>query len=477
MSGEKKQMITLDKVIVKNLFGNLNYDIDFKTDRSDLSILIAPNGCGKTTIFRLINFVFNPCALTYKNVFDIEFESFSCVLSNGKKITLVHEKLWGNADEESIDVDNRSYEDKIDTLVHYADELNRDRWYLTINDRTMPITIKPTYFSNCDKKEDELLPFMRRRSIRYINRELRKVQNFLKENECAMVVFFLGTDRINHINSPICFDGLAMDDGESARSTLENVNMSSYIVMKRLKAEFNSAMRIAQRNLAWKFLDQTAVASDFNDFKRRWEEYRSEIAKYSNLLKFCDVQDIIKRKNYENFEEIYKDKYEFLELYLNEFEKALKPIREEFPKFKLLKDIFDERNKPTQKTLVFSERQGIEIIQEGKNIPLEKLSSGEKNDLIMFYLLIFVYDRKNVLKNMFGCNSFDEEIKPVHNKVSSIGCLVLIDEPELSLHIEWQESFLDYLITIQAMNRFQSIVATHSPNIINDHLDLIAEKR
>lgn len=476
MSGEKKQMITLDKVIVKNLFGNLNYDIDFKTDRSDLSILIAPNGCGKTTIFRLINFVFNPCALTYRNVCDIEFESFSCVLSNGKKITLVHEKLWGNADEESIDVDNRSYEDKIDTLVHYADELNCDRWSLTINDRTMPITIKPTYFSNCDKKEDELLPSMRRRSTGYINRELRKVQNFLKENECAMVVFFLGTDRINHINSPICFDGLAMDDGESARSTLEKVNMSSYIVMRRLKAEFNSAMRIAQRNLAWKFLDQTAVASDFNDFKRRWEEYRSEIAKYSNLLKFCDVQDIIKRKNYENFEEIYNDKYEFLELYLNEFEKALKPIREEFPKFKLLKGIFDERNKPTQKTLLFSERQGIEIIQEGKNIPLEKLSSGEKNDLIMFYLLIFVYNRKNVLKNMLGCNSSDEEIKPVHNKVSSIGCLVLIDEPELSLHIEWQESFLDYLITIQAMNRFQSIVATHSPNIINDHLDLIAEK-
>ena len=476
MSGEKKQMITLDKVIVKNLFGNLNYDIDFKTDRSDLSILIAPNGCGKTTIFRLINFVFNPCDLTYKNVRDIEFESFSCVLSNGKKITLVHEKLWGNADEESIDVDNRSYEDKIDTLVNYADELNCDRWSLTINNRTMPITIKPTYFSNCDKKEDELLPSIRRRSTGYINRELRKVQNFLKENECAMVVFFLGTDRINHINSPICFDGLAMDDGESARSTLEKVNISSYIVMRRLKAEFNSAMRIAQRNLAWKFLDQTAVASDFNDFKRRWEEYRSEIAKYSNLLKFCDVQDIIKRKNYENFEEIYNDKYEFLELYLNEFEKALKPIREEFPKFKLLKGIFDERNKPTQKTLLFSER-GIEIIQEGKNIPLEKLSSGEKNDLIMFYLLIFVYDRKKVLANLDSEDDWiSNDMQHATKNVASTGCLILIDEPELSLHIEWQESFLDYLITIQAMNRFQSIVATHSPNIINDHLDLIAEK-
>lgn len=474
MSVEKKQMITLDKVIVKNLFGNLNYDINFKTDRSDLSILIAPNGCGKTTIFRLINFVFNPCALTYKNICDVPFESFSCVLSNGKIITLIHEKRWGNADDKNIDGDNQLGDEEImDTLVHYAEELNSDRWSLTINEKTKRITIKPTYY----KQEDELLPSIRKRSNFYINRAFRQFKDFLKENECAMAVFFLGTDRINHIDLPISFDSLTIDDNGPVMSTLKYVKISSASIMKRLRANFNMAMQKAQINLAWKFLDQTVVTPNFESFEKRWKEYRSEIENYAATLRFCHVKDIIKREHYENFEKIYNDKSDFLELYLNEFEKALRPIRNEFPKFKLLKDIFDERNMPTQKTLVYSDRNGIEIMQEGKIIPLEKLSSGEKNDMIMFYLLIFVYNRKKVLDNL---DSEDDRISndmQVAKNVASTGCLILIDEPELSLHIEWQESFLDYLITIQGMNQFQSIVATHSPNIINDHLDLIAEKR
>lgn len=92
MSIGKVQKVTLDKVIVKKLFGYLNYDIDFRTDKSDLSIFIAPNGCGKTTIFRLISFVFNPCSSTYKMISEVPFESFTCVLSNEKTITLIHKK-------------------------------------------------------------------------------------------------------------------------------------------------------------------------------------------------------------------------------------------------------------------------------------------------------------------------------------------------------------------------------------------------
>ena len=44
--------------------------------------------------------------------------------------------------------------------------------------------------------------------------------------------------------------------------------------------------------------------------------------------------------------------------------------------------------------------------------------------------------------------------------------ILLIDEPELSLHIEWQKSLIRY---IKAINpNLQIIIATHSPNIIVD---------
>lgn len=82
-----------------------------------------------------------------------------------------------------------------------------------------------------------------------------------------------------------------------------------------------------------------------------------------------------------------------------------------------------------------------------RDIPLVALSSGEKKLLDMLAMLIFSYEH----------------------------CTVLIDEPETSLHIMWQENLFDDIATIAKMNDLQVIIATHSPNIINDHLDAIVD--
>lgn len=55
------------------------------------------------------------------------------------------------------------------------------------------------------------------------------------------------------------------------------------------------------------------------------------------------------------------------------------------------------------------------------------------------------------------------------------GSLVLIDEPELSLHVAWQQRFLDDLSRITRVASFDVLVATHSPQIIHDRWDLTVE--
>ena len=50
--------------------------------------------------------------------------------------------------------------------------------------------------------------------------------------------------------------------------------------------------------------------------------------------------------------------------------------------------------------------------------------------------------------------------------------LVLIDEPELSLHIKWQISYVDELLKIIEGSGFCAVLATHSPQIIHDRWDL-----
>lgn len=99
------------------------------------------------------------------------------------------------------------------------------------------------------------------------------------------------------------------------------------------------------------------------------------------------------------------------------------------------------------KKLEISREKGFVVIDEttGKPLALEQLSSGEKQVIVLYYDLIF-----NNNENL----------------------LLLIDEPEISMHIVWQRQFMDDLIKIAKHGNFRAIVATHSPQLIGKHRDI-----
>lgn len=100
------------------------------------------------------------------------------------------------------------------------------------------------------------------------------------------------------------------------------------------------------------------------------------------------------------------------------------------------------------KTFNINYENGFEIIRLGKIIDISKLSSGEQHQIILYYDLIFN---------------------------SEPGTLVLIDEPEISIHIEWQREFLKNLQKISKIINCDFIVTTHSPDIVNDKWNLIVQ--
>ncbi|WP_352694993.1 AAA family ATPase [Mesorhizobium opportunistum] len=79
-------------------------------------------------------------------------------------------------------------------------------------------------------------------------------------------------------------------------------------------------------------------------------------------------------------------------------------------------------------------------------IPIRKLSSGEKQ------LLIFLSE------------TLLQEQAPF---------IFLADEPELSLHVEWQEELVPNLLRINP--NAQVLFATHSPDIVNKYQANIVE--
>ena len=79
--------VRVAKIQVTNLFGNINYDINLG-ENNPIAIITAPNGRGKTTMLNLVSFVLNPKYETFESIRRIPFDSFRCVLSNGKIVEL-----------------------------------------------------------------------------------------------------------------------------------------------------------------------------------------------------------------------------------------------------------------------------------------------------------------------------------------------------------------------------------------------------
>ncbi|MFG1993408.1 AAA family ATPase [Actinoplanes sp. NPDC048988] len=78
--------------------------------------------------------------------------------------------------------------------------------------------------------------------------------------------------------------------------------------------------------------------------------------------------------------------------------------------------------------------------EDGFELSADQLSSGEQHELVLIYDLLFNVGPKS---------------------------LVLIDEPELSLHVAWQQRFLSDITQISDINGLYFVVATHSPQIVH----------
>jgi predicted ATP-binding protein involved in virulence len=142
-----------------------------------------------------------------------------------------------------------------------------------------------------------------------------------------------------------------------------------------------------------------------------------------------------------------KEVRQVIGVYLNDMEQKFSRFDQLFKRVSLFKEIIGERFQ--FKDIVVSREKGFSVKSEGGGeISLSDLSSGEQHELVMLYELLF------------GVRD---------------DALILIDEPELSLHVGWQVRFLPDLQRIQNLRPMQIIMATHSPQIINDRWDLTIE--
>lgn len=231
--------------------------------------------------------------------------------------------------------------------------------------------------------------------------------------------------------------------GSSVREQPESKIAEQAAKMRSLvndaQTEHSTITQQLDRTFPNRVLEGTTPRLDVVDIRWRYEEqniFRSRLGRVASvqLAQALSLPD----------RELQEWEVRLLSLYLDDAGKKLAPFEVLLQKIELLEDIINARL--LRKRLYITAKDGLLVQRDSddRSIDLDSLSSGEQHEVILMFDLLF-----NVPE----------------------GALVLIDEPEISLHVAWQLAFIPDVQRIAELAGFRFVVATHSPQIINDKWD------
>ena len=466
----KKQQIS--KISVRKLFGYHSYNLHLE---NDLSIVYGTNGLGKTTIFKILECIFirpkdnrfsknsNSAKLkALQNVLyllEIPFEVIRIDFKSDDYVSVIkHTDDQGNYE---LNFDYPPYGfDSTQTISGINMNMGAEELYIAING----------HYNNIDKLFPDINNYKKFLFV--------KVNRFLdaKTDTITFKKFnSISTSDLHKMLLPLDEPKFLIDFMKSLKSITEELN-SSFNKCFSTKRKFLREIQFTSDEL-FSFIEenydeglmkeletQDSLINKINESKlhrfilgkkekEKYLKYRDDIdlekifeasankkidgnAFITNLLKFAfNSRHVIERTD--NFKSMIE---------------SMKNITKFYKNYLLLKELFENlyyEFDPSRKKLIY--QNGSLCLKTNaflnddfsKNLSVSSLSSGELNIITILYNLIFKTTRNSI---------------------------VLIDEPEVSLHIAWQQSFAYLVKDIMKINPgMQVIIASHSPFLTSGH--------
>ncbi|WP_261046080.1 AAA family ATPase [Streptococcus mitis] len=408
------------KIQFKKLFGRFDYSIELKED--GLTIITGPNGFGKSTILDCIYQLYKKenGILFFLN---LDFEEVFFLISNEKqlKITKKSGALVVN-DKTNCSVNFKNIK------KYFGDDFFLNRYYNQnydkkfANRKTMDKDFAyesfiESYFNiekNYNKKR------IQKNNIMFVGNALREFSKELGK------VFYIREQRLVSEE----FDRF---DESILKDEIKELPKKFKLLLDRNSSEYSSKSNELDSSYPIRLFNNKEAITSKDEFNQKIELMTE---KFQKLNKF-DLSRVQNLRNLEFKEEFAKA----LKIYFDDFDEKYQIYENFVNQLELFTDIIND--KLDFKKIEISREEGIfieDIDVKGKKLSLSQLSSGEKQEIILFYKLIFETPENTLL---------------------------LIDEPEISLHIAWQKKFMDDLYKIIKFKNLNVIVATHSPQIIN----------
>lgn len=441
----------IEKISVVNLFGNMNHVLTLNSE--GITFIHGPNGCGKTTLLKMVHALLTGQIQILKS---IDFLQLEIVYSD--KTTL-------RVTQTARDISKQLFEEESDTVtdifigllnasgkeIHKFDHSHQLQSFkkadfpfpLSYIERRIPHLGRSAVNTWHDQRTGQILTFemvLEKYGDRLNVTNLYQRPSWLSERLDASKIGFVRTQRLIHM--PVGARPGRSDEGSEPREVVEiySAKIKETIALKLAESAIQSQARDRSFpiRLIQKEFPKDVPQSDFLERYRATEE-RAQNLMAAGLLDQAASIPLPKTK-------LSKMERDVLALYLTDFNEKLDAFTGLQKQIETLVDIVG--SKLRRKKFVIDRQLGFVFeTTDGppRKLSVSDLSSGEQHQLVLFYELIF--------------------------GSAGIG-LFLIDEPEISLHIEWQRSFLSDLQKVQKLTGSSFLVATHSPQIINNRRDL-----
>lgn len=453
-------MATVKEFEVRGLFGLFNHTIPIGP--AGLTIVHGPNGSGKTMILRIIHFLFSG---DYEGLRGLPFDSAIVSLSDGTRIIADRSEvktpprrtspprrgvLWdlnlsGTAsDGQPLEAwavprtgprqsgryahETASF---IEVMLPNLQRLSAAEWFDELSAETLSaIDVLAKYGEGLPP---EALDYLRNQSR----------PSWLDDFEGSVPTRFISAERLIQI-TPSPEPGYRRDE--------PRIEPTVSVYARKLAVEIQKRLTELSKKSAE--LDRTFPDRVFS----RWSESEKDQAKYIRLsglesqLKTMETarQTLVRAGMAPPGElidigSVPNTKYakRMLVVYLDDMDQKNSVVKQTADRVNLFLDLVNARL--MLKEIQLDEREGFLVrTASGSEITPDKLSSGEQHEVVIAYELLFEVPE---------------------------GALVLIDEPELSLHVHWQLQFLQDVERIRKVAPFSLLVATHSPQIVNEEWD------
>ncbi len=435
----------IKKITVNGLFERFCHDLTFSSSNR-ITIIYGPNGFGKTTILRIIDNLFRAELRTLRR---LPFEKLQVIFDDGTWLCVgrpgggsLLRLTYGSSglQNQEFDLESLPSPHELNFPISAIEDnlplvrISRSAWRNEYTGEILDLDGVLATYSEEFPGDVQL----RQRSS--------SIPPWLKSIKASMPVRFIDTERLTDVSTyergrrhRRSYGSIA--PGRTVRRYSERLGE---LVQKTL-TEYATLSQSLDRSFPARIVEGSDVdllsINELSQTLKKVEERRSEIVEAGLLPQKHEKSLTLPRA-----ESVNDSHRNVLTVYVQDAKEKLGVFDDLYARVKTFLRIANTRLLYKQ---VSVSQEGMKITtSNGSDLRPELLSSGEQHQIVLLFDLLFETKKNS---------------------------LILIDEPELSLHVAWQREVLADLQELAELSDFRALLATHSPQIIGPQWDLTVE--